>query len=112
MSYTLQVQNQAFDTKIHKNIVDGAPPLPPILSAIGTPTCKLAKIYVPLLETLTYNQYTIKDSFSFCEELKHFNTNLTVVSFGVKLLFINISLRETIDLCVQKLFEDKNYIDG
>ena len=29
-----------------------------------------------------------------------------------KLLFTNTPLQETIDLCVQKLFEDKNYIDG
>ena len=29
--------------KIHKSIVDGVPPFHPILSAIGTPTYKLAK---------------------------------------------------------------------
>ena len=32
--------------------------------------------------------------------------------FDVELLFTNIHLEETIDLCVQKLFEDQNYIDG
>ena len=98
--------------KIRKNIVDGVPPFRPILSAIGTPTYKLAKFFVPLLEPLTYNQYTIKDSFSFCEELKNFNTNLIMASFDVESLFTNIPLQETIDLCVQKLFEDKNFIDG
>ena len=97
MSYTLQVQNQAFDTKIHKSIVDGAPPLRPLLSAIGSLTCKLAKIYVALLEPLTHNQYTIKDSFSFCEELKHFNTNLIMANFNVESLFTNTPLQETID---------------
>ena len=66
----------------------------------------------PLLESLTYNQYTIKDSFSFCEELKHFNTNFIMVSFDVESLVTNISRQETIDLCVQKPFEDRNYIDG
>ena len=97
--------------KIHKSIVDGVPPFRPILSAIGTPTYKLAKFFVPLLELLTYNQYTIKDSFSFCVELKHFNKNLIMASFDMESLFSNIPLKETIDLCVQKLFEDKNYID-
>ena len=82
------------------------------MSAIGTPTYKLAKFFVTLLEPLTYNQYTIKDSFSFCEELKHFNTNLIMASFDIESLFTNIPLQETIDLCVQKLFEDKNFIDG
>ena len=73
---------------------------------------KLAKFFVPLSKPLTYNQYTIKDLFSFCEELKQFNTNLIMASFDVESLFTNIPLQETIDLCVQKLFEDKNYIDG
>ena len=82
------------------------------MSAIGTPTYKLAQFFVPLLEPLTYNQYTIKDSFSFCEQLKHFNTNLIMAHFEVESLFTNIPLQETIDLCVQKLSEDKNYIDG
>ena len=98
--------------KIHKSIVDGFPPFRPILSAIGIPTYKLAKIFVLLLEPFTYNQYTIKDSFSFCEELKHLNTNLIMASFDVELLFTNIPLHERINLCVEKLFEDKNYIYG
>ena len=42
--------------KIHKSIADGVPPFCLILSTIGTPTYKLAKIFVPLLEPLTYNQ--------------------------------------------------------
>ena len=67
--------------KILKSIVDGAPPSCPVLSAIGIPIYKLAKVFLPLLEPLTYNQYTIKDSFSFWEELKHFNTNLIMASF-------------------------------
>ena len=35
-----------------------------------------------------------------------------MASFDVELLFTNILLQETIDLFVQKLIEDKNYIDG
>ena len=30
----------------------------------------------------------------------------------VESLFANILLQETIDLCVQKLFDDKNYVGG
>ena len=63
-----------------------------MLSAIETPTYKLTNFYVPLLELLTYNQYTIKDSFSFCEEIKYFNTNLIMASFDVESLFTNIPL--------------------
>ena len=60
------------------------------------------------MEPLTYKNYSIKDSFSFCEELR----NLIMASFDVELLFTKIPLQETIDLCVQKLFEGKRYIDG
>ena len=35
-----------------------------------------------------------------------------MASFDVESLFTNIPLQETIDLWVQKLFEDKNHIDG
>ena len=70
--------------KIHKSIVDGVPPFHPILSAIGNPAYKVAKSFVPLLEPLTYNQYTIKDSFWFCEELQDFNTNLFMASFDIE----------------------------
>ena len=100
----------------HESIVDGVhlfchPYVSPILSAIGTPTYKLTNFYVPLLDPLTYNQCIIKDSFSFCEEIKYFNTNLIMASFDVESLCTNIPLQETIDLYVQKLFEDKNYIN-
>ena len=98
--------------KIHKSTVDGVRHFRSILSAKETPTYKLAKFFLSLLEPLAYKQHTIKDSFSFCEEIKHFNTNLYMARFDAELLFTNIPLRETIDFCVQKLFEDKNYIDG
>ena len=69
--------------------------------------CKLEKIFLPVLEPLTYNQNTIKDLFSLCEELKHFNMSLIMTSFDVESLFTNIPLSKTIGFCVQKLFEDK-----
>ena len=98
--------------KIHKPIEDGVPPFRLILSDIGTPTYKLAKFFVPLLAPLTSNEYTIKDSFSFAEELLSFNSNLVMASFDVESLFTNIPLKETIDLCVDILFYDRTNIDG
>ena len=115
MNYTVQVQNQVFSmvfVKSTKVLLMELHLFILILSAIGNPTYKVTKSFVALLEPLTYNQYTIKDSFSFCEERKHFNTDLFMVSFDVESLFTKISSEETTDLCVQKLFEDKNYIGG
>ena len=55
--------------KVHKVIVDNCPAFRPTLSAINTPTYKLAKFLVPILKSLTSNEYTVKDSFAFAEEI-------------------------------------------
>ena len=49
--------------KVHKPVTDRCPSLQPILSAINTPSYKLAKFLVPLLTPLTSNDFIIKDSF-------------------------------------------------
>ena len=41
----------------------------PILSAIGTPTYKLAKYLVPVLSNITQNEFTVKDLFIFVDEI-------------------------------------------
>ena len=51
--------------KVHKYI-DNCPSFWPILSAIYTPTYKLATF---LVSVLTSNEYTVKDSFAFAEEM-------------------------------------------
>ena len=84
--------------KVHKVATDDLPSFRPILSAIGTPTYKLAKFLVPILEPLTTNEYTIKDSFTFAEELQSFDSKLVVASFDIESLFSNIPLKEAIDL--------------
>ena len=98
--------------KAHKIVTDGLPSFRPILSAIGTPTCKLAKFLVPILEPLTTNEYTIKDSFIFAEELQSFDSKLVMASFDIESLFTNIPLQETIDLCVENLFQDRTHVDN
>ena len=98
--------------KTYKTVKDGVPSFPPILSAINAPTYKLSTFFVPLLKTLTLNEYTIKDSFSFVEEVLNYGSNLKMVSFDVESLFSNIPFQETIDLFVELLFNDKHNIDG
>ena len=58
--------------KVHKIVRDGLPSFRPIFSAIGTPTYKPAKFLVPILEPLTTNEYTIKDSFHICRRTSEF----------------------------------------
>ena len=87
--------------EVHKIVTDGLPSLRPVLSAIGTPTYKLAKFLVLMLEPLATNEYTVKDSFLFAEELQRFDSKLVMASFDIESLFTNIPLQKTIGLCVE-----------
>ena len=98
--------------KVHKIVTDGGPSFRPLLPAIGTLKYKLAKFLVPILEPLTTNEYIIKDSFTFAEERQSFDSKLVMASFGIESLFTNIPLQETIDLCVENLFQDRIHVDN
>ena len=55
--------------KVHKHLVDNCPPFRTITSAIKTPTYNLAKFLVPLLEPITTNICTVKNSFEYAKEI-------------------------------------------
>ena len=65
-----------------------------------------------MLEPLTTNEYTIKDSSTFAEELQSFDSKLVMASFDIESLFTNIPFQETIDLCVENLFQDRIHVDN
>ena len=62
--------------KVHKDIIHNCPPFGPFLSAISTPTYEVAKFLVPILKSLTSNEYTVKDSFAIKESYFIFNGKL------------------------------------
>ena len=96
--------------KIHKALEDGIPSFHPILSAVGTPTYKLAKLFDQLLKTLTNNEYTMKDPFSFAEEVLEYSASQFMASFDTKSLFTSIPLTEMLNLCVQNLHRNQTYV--
>ena len=98
--------------KIHKAIIDVCPPFRPILSAIRTPSYKLAKSLVPKLSSITFNEFTVKDSFAFAEEIVHQDGKLFIGSLDVDSLFTNISLKETINICTNLLYKSVDVIEG
>ena len=67
--------------KVHKQQVDGWPLFWSILLALQTPTYNLAKFLVPILNPLTKNEYTVKDSFQFAEEICEQDPTLSMGSF-------------------------------
>ena len=90
--------------KIHKIVIDNNLKFRPILSAIDTPVYKLAKLLVPILSPLTVNDCTVKDPFSFAEEVVNFDHGLFMASLDVGSLFTNIPIVETIKNAVHDFF--------
>ena len=86
-----------------RKIFDNCPSFRSILSTVNIPIYKLAKFLVPILKPLTSNEYTIKGSFVFAEEIVEQDCECFIGSLDV--LFTNIPLEETIDLCPNTLFK-------
>ena len=76
------------------------------MSEINTRTYKLAKFFVPILKSLTSNEYTVKDLFAFAEETVKQDSQFFMGNLDVDFLFTNIPLEETIDICLNTLFEN------
>ena len=98
--------------KVHKQLVDNCPHFRPIMSAMKTPTYKLAKFLVPLLEPITTNMYTIKSSFEFSKEIANQNPGLFMASLDVEPLFTNIPLEETKSVCCDSLFSNNAKVNN
>ena len=94
--------------KLHKDNI----PLRPIISQIGSYTYELAKFLVPILAPLTTNDHTIKDSFSFIQELLSIKSAPYMSSFDVVSLFTNIPLEETINICLDKLYANTDKVNN
>ena len=71
----------------------------------------LAKFLVSILNHLTKNEYTFKDSFQFVEEICEQDPALSMGSLDVDSLFNNMPLDETIDICVNQLFEKNDTVE-
>ena len=99
-------------SKIHKSLVNGFPKLRPILSALNAGTYKWAIFFVPLLQHLTSNEFTLKDSFEFAKIICEQDAGLFMASLDVESLFTNVPLEETINICVNELFKSNSNIHG
>ena len=78
----------------------------PILSAIETPSYKLPKFLVPKLSSITFNEFTIKDSCTFTEEISNQNGKLFRGSLDVDSFFTNIPLEEILNICTNLLYNN------
>ena len=59
-----------------------------------------------------FNEFTVKYSFAFAEEIVHQNSKLFMGSLDVDSLFTNIPLTETINICINLLYNKVDVIEG
>ena len=81
------------------------------MSAINTPTYKLAKVSVPILNFLASNKYTVKYSYTFAEEIVQQVSEFLMGSLDAYFLSTNISLEVTFDICANIPFDDTERIE-
>ena len=87
--------------KVHKT----GCPFRPIVSS----NYNLASYLVSVLQPISTNFFSIKDSFSFAEWAKQYTHNGEFTcSFDVSSLFTNVPLDETIEICLDKLYALEN----
>ncbi len=78
----------------------------------GTAYQPIAKYLTRLLNPLTQNAYTLKDSFEAVSRIQNIPINLfkdgyRFVSFDVKSLFTNVPLKKTINIILDKIYNKK-----
>ena len=93
--------------RVHKNIVDRCPPFKHITSAIGTPSYKIAKFLVLRMNSVTSNEFTVKDTFCFAKEIVEQDSPLVMGSLDVDSLFTDIPLDETINICTNTVYSEQ-----
>ena len=71
----------------------------PIVSSVNTYNYNVASFLVHILQPISKNQFTIKDSFSFADWAKTYKHNNEIMcSFDVSSLFTKVPLDETIQM--------------
>ena len=78
----------------------------PIFAACNTPSFNITKYLVPVLSTLTTNEFTVDNSCKFSEHVTkiHNANNMYMTTFDVESLFTNVPSHETIEICLNSLF--------
>ena len=97
--------------KIHKDY-DSLPKFRPIIDTIGTPYHGIGKFLKNLLNPLTQNEYTVKDSFEAVNKIRNippelFEQGYSYVSFDVESLFTSVPLKRTVNIILDRIYKEK-----
>ena len=88
------------------------PSLRPVLSAIKTSSYNIAKHLVPILQPITTNTFTIKNSFEFSKEVIEQDFGLFMASLDEGSFFTNIPLEETVNISWDSLFANETKMNN
>ncbi|XP_066913068.1 uncharacterized protein [Clytia hemisphaerica] len=97
--------------KTHKNF-ERLPKFRPIVDTTGTPHYGIGKYLSSLLNPLTQNEFTLKDSFDASSRINQipkelFDEGFQYVSFDVVSLFTNVPLKKTIDIILKRVYDQE-----
>ena len=98
--------------KIHKPTFEADKLYRPIFAAYNVASYKLSKYLVNVLSPLSTNEFTLKNSFDFRNQIQNISNcdNLVMASFDITDLYTNVPLSETLDICMN-LLANGNYFD-
>ena len=63
-------------------------------------------------QSITKNEYTLKDSFEFASMIDKQDHNSFMCSFDIDSLFTNVPLEETIEIVIKNVFGRKRKLMG
>ena len=78
---------------------------------MGTPSYQIAKFLVPIMNSITSGKFTVKDTFCFAKEIIEQDSSLVMSSLDVDILFTNIPLDETTDICTNTIYSQQDVIE-
>ena len=83
--------------------------LRPIIDQTGTHIYDVSKVVAKFFKPLTRNEFTINDTLTFPELLKNTGNSddYEDVSFDVESMFTSITIKETIDYILNKIYTEK-----
>ena len=93
--------------KLHKTDIS----LRQFISDFGSDTHNLSKYLSDILKPYASNEYTVKDSFSSVNDLLPVSKVPFMCSLDVNSLFTNIPVDETIEICLNLLYQNTNVVE-
>ena len=101
MVYAKCIKNVSMAVRLSDNFI-----------CLKTPTYKLAKFLVSIFEPSITNKYTVKDSFNFATEIVEQDSSNFMGSLDIDSFFNNIPLEETMEICANNHFKNKDIVHG